>query len=117
MADSKSEASGKIEAARERLQQVAGQLEDRYREVSDEVRRGAEKASAELRRGARAARERGAEAAAQLRKGYGRARDQARTLSKDVSDWVQERPGTALLIAAAAGFIVGLLVRGRRSGD
>jgi ElaB/YqjD/DUF883 family membrane-anchored ribosome-binding protein len=110
-------AESKIEAARERLQEVAGQLEDRYREVSDEVRRGAEKAATELRRGARAARERGAEAAEQLRKGYGRAREKARGVSRDVSDWVQERPGTALLIAAAAGFVVGLLVRGRRSGD
>jgi ElaB/YqjD/DUF883 family membrane-anchored ribosome-binding protein len=117
MADSKSESSGKVDAARERLQEVAGQLEDRYRQVSAEVRKGAEKASAELRRGAQAARERGAEAAAQLRKGYGRAREQAHTVGKEVSDFVQERPGTALLIAAAAGFVVGLLVRGRRSGD
>lgn len=109
--------SGKIDAARERLQQVAGQLEDRYRQVSDEVRKGAEKASAELRRGAHAARERGTEAAAQLRKGYGRAREQARGLSKDVSDFVQEKPGTALLIAATAGFVIGLLVRRRGGGE
>ena len=108
--------SGKVDAARDRLQQVAGQIEDGYRQVSDDVRRGAEKATVELRRGARVARERGGEAAEQLRKGYGRAREQAQTLSKDLSDYVQEKPGTALLAAAAAGFLVGLLFR-RRGGE
>lgn len=108
--------ANKVEAARDRLQQVAGQIEDRYRQVSDDVRRGAEKASAELRKGAQTARERGGEAAQQLRKGYGRAREQARGLSKDLSDYVQEKPGAALLTAAAAGFLVGLLFR-RRGGE
>jgi ElaB/YqjD/DUF883 family membrane-anchored ribosome-binding protein len=111
------EPAGKIDAARERLQQVAGQVEDRYRQVSDEVRRGAEKASVELRKGAKAARERGAEAAVQLREGYGRAREQARGLSKDLSNYVQEKPGTALLVAAGAGFLVGLLLRRRGGGE
>lgn len=109
--------AGKIDAARDRLQQAAGRIEDRYKQVSGDVRRGAEKASAELRRGAQAARERGSEAAKQLRQGYGRARERAQGLSKDVSDYVQERPGTALLAAAAVGFVIGLLVRRRRGGE
>ncbi len=109
--------ASKVDAARERLQQAAGRIEDRYKQVSSDVRRGAEKASAELRRGAQAARERGGEAAKQLRKGYGRARERAQGLSKDLSEYVQEKPGTALLAAAAVGFVIGLLVRRRGGGE
>lgn len=105
--------ANKVDAARDRLQQAAGRIEERYRQVSGDVRRGAEKASAELRRGAQTARERSGEAAKQLREGYGKARQQAQTLSRDLSDYVQEKPGTALLAAAAAGFVIGLLFRRR----
>lgn len=109
--------ASKLDDARERLQQVAGRIEERYRQVSDDVRRGAEKASTEVRRGAKAARERGTVAAGQLREGYGRAREQAQTLSQNLSDYVQEKPGTALLAAAAAGFLVGLMFRRRGGGE
>lgn len=127
-ADVSNHDSSKLDDARERLQEVAGQIEERYRQVSDEVRkgaekastevrRGAEKASKEVRRGAKVARERSAEAAEQLRHGYGRAREQAQSLSQNLSDYVQEKPGTALLTAAAAGFLVGLLFRRRGGGE
>jgi ElaB/YqjD/DUF883 family membrane-anchored ribosome-binding protein len=109
--------ASKIDAARDRLQQAAGRIEERYKQVSGDVRRGAEKASAELRRGAQSARERGTEAAQQLSRGYGRAREQAQGLSKELSDYVQEKPGTALLAAAAVGFVVGLLFRRRGGGE
>jgi ElaB/YqjD/DUF883 family membrane-anchored ribosome-binding protein len=109
--------ASKIDAARERLTEAAGRIEERYRQVSGDVRRGAEKASTELRRGAQTAREKGGEAAQQLRQGYGRAREQAQSLNQDLNDYVQEKPGMALLAAAAVGFVVGLLFRRRGGGE
>jgi ElaB/YqjD/DUF883 family membrane-anchored ribosome-binding protein len=115
--EAKRGAAKTAEAARERLHKVADQLGDRYQKASEDVRRGAEKASKELRRGADAAREKYDEAAKAMRQGYGRARDQAKSLTKDLNDYVQENPGKSLLAAAALGFLVGLLVRGRRNSE
>ena len=52
-----------------------------------------------------------------VRKGYRRVRKDAAQLSTDVNDYVRENPGKSILIAAAVGFVVGLLVRGRRHDD
>lgn len=108
------QAAAAASAAREKLQKVGEGIEERYRQVSADVRRGAEKASAELRRGAETAKERYGETTEQLKQGYDRAREQARVYQSDLTDFVQERPGTALAVAAIAGFVVGLLFRGRR---
>ena len=50
----------------------------------------------------------------QLRAGYTKVRDDVGTVVDDVTDYTRENPGRAILIAAAAGFIVGLLFRPRR---
>ena len=42
-----------------------------------------------------------------------RTQDQAREWSRDLDDFVQDNPGRALLIAAAVGFVIGLLFRRR----
>jgi ElaB/YqjD/DUF883 family membrane-anchored ribosome-binding protein len=101
------------EQAREKLSRVADDLRGRYRRVSGDVQRRAHRAGEELRRGAEVARDRYGETSETLREGYGRAQEQARVVSRDVSDFVQENPGRAVLFAAALGFVVGLLVRGR----
>ena len=40
-----------------------------------------------------------------------RLRDQASELGERVVDFVKERPGTSLIIAAAAGYLIGRIVR------
>ena len=49
-----------------------------------------------------------------LRHGYERVRKDAAQLSTDVNEYVRENPGKSILIAAGVGFVIGLLVRGRR---
>lgn len=102
-----------VSGAREKINKVTEEIEDRYRQVSADVRRGAEKASAELKRGAETAKQRYGETAEQLKQGYDKAREQAKVYRGDLYEFVQEKPGTALAVAAFAGFVVGLLFRGR----
>lgn len=106
-----------IDLARERFQRVSENLQDRYRQVSDDVRRGAERASDELRRGAERARETYEETAHNVRRGYQRARTEAVRVTDEVSTYVRENPGKSVAIAAGVGFVLGLLLRGRRDDD
>lgn len=79
---------------------------DKFRRVSEEVRRGAE-----------VARERYSETAENLRVGYDKVRLQAGDFGGQVNTYVRENPGKAVLFAAAAGFLVGLVVRRGREED
>lgn len=87
---------------------------EKYQEVAasahrtgEEVRRRAEKARA-------AAREQYEVTSQHLREGYTKVRDDVGTVVDDVIDYTRENPGRAILIASAAGLIVGLLFRPRR---
>lgn len=110
-------AQDSVAGARARFQRLGSDVQDRYRRVSEDVRRGAERASEELRRGASAARERYDETAETVRRGYGQVRERAGHYSGELSEYVRENPGRSILMAAGLGFLVGLLVRGRRSDD
>ncbi len=101
----------------DRARRVTEDVQDRARRVSEDVRRGAERAGEELRRGANVARERYDETAENVRRGYVQARDKAGHYSGELSEYVRENPGRSVLVAAGVGFLVGLLVRGRRSDD
>lgn len=80
-------------------------MQDRFREASEDVRHGAEKAGAEIRRGY----EKASEAA---RDGYGRLEKDFQGLSRDLNGYVRENPAKSVMIAAAAGFLLGLLMHG-----
>ena len=95
-----------LDSAREKFQEVAGEVGERFQETSEEVRRRAEKAR-------EAARQRYEAASEQLHHGYTRAREDLGGVMDDVIDYTRENPGQALLISAAAGFILGLLIRPR----
>ena len=60
------------------------------------------------------ARDRYGVASESLRDGYGRARKDLDKLQQDVTTYVQDNPGRAVLIAAAAGFFIGFLIRADR---
>lgn len=93
-----------LDAARERFDDVADDLGKKYQRAAKEVRRTAGRASS-------AAREKYDAAAEVVRDGYARASKDFERLSKDVSEYVRDNPGKALLMAAGVGFVVGLLFR------
>lgn len=94
-----------VEYAKERLGEVARDVEQRYQKVAEEMRKEAEKAKVK-------AREQMGVAAEGLRTGYDKVRKDANELTDDFNDYVRDNPGKSVLIAAAAGFIVGLILRG-----
>jgi ElaB/YqjD/DUF883 family membrane-anchored ribosome-binding protein len=93
-----------LDEARERFEDAASDFEKRARRTRRELRRRAEEAGD-------AARERRVEG---LQRGYRKVRKDASDLADDVNSYVRENPGTAIAIAAGAGFLLGMLVRGRR---
>lgn len=99
-----------VVSARDRFQ-------SRYRQVSDDVRRGAERASSEIRRGTDRAKETYRDVADSAREGYDKVRVDAGNLSREVGFYVRDNPGKALLMAAGIGFLLGLVVRGRDGDD
>jgi ElaB/YqjD/DUF883 family membrane-anchored ribosome-binding protein len=121
------ESDGEVVSARQKFQKLGDELQgrykkvsddvqDRYKKVSEEVKRGAERASSEIRRGAERARETYGEVAENAERSYQRVRSEAGNLSREVSLYVRDNPGKAVLIAAGVGFLLGLLAR-RRGGD
>jgi len=44
-------------------------------------------------------------------------RKDAADLTDDVNSYVRENPGKSILIAAGAGFLLGMLLRGRRRDE
>ena len=102
-----------VSSARERFKRLGDEVQTRYKKVSEDVRRGAERASQEVRRGAERARETYEEVSDKAQQTYHRARSQASNLSREVSLYVRDNPGKALLMAAGVGFLLGLIARGR----
>ena len=51
---------------------------------------------------------------AQMQDGYAKVRKDVDYMVDDVNDFVRHKPGTSILIAAGAGFLLGLLFRPRR---
>lgn len=91
-------------------------FQDRFRKVSDDVRRGAQRASEEIRRGTERARVSYDEVTENAQRTFERARSEAGNLSREVGLFVRDNPGKAVLIAAGVGFLLGLVARGR-GGD
>src|SRR5262245_9252517 len=102
-----------VVSARQRFQKLGEDVQNKYKKVSEDVRRGAERASQEIRRGAERARDTYEEVSENAQRSYHRVRSEAGNLSREVSLYVRDNPGKALLIAAGVGFLLGLIVRGR----
>ncbi len=105
------EAKKKVQAAvgdaRERFQHVAADVGDRFQQASAT----AQEKSQQAREAARARYQATSE---QVQDGYTRVRKDVDYMVGDVNDFVREKPGTAVLIAGLAGFLLGLLFRPRR---
>ncbi len=100
--------------AREKFQDVAADVGERFQQASasaqDEIRERSRYAREQ-------ARERYRVAAAQMQDGYARVRKDVDYVVEDVNDFVRQKPGTAILVAAGAGFLLGLLLSPRSYRD
>ncbi len=96
--------------AREKFQHVASDVGERFQQASAT----AQERSAHAREQAR---ERFQVTSAQMQDGYARVRKDVDYMVDDVNDFVRHKPGTSILIAAGAGFLLGLLFRPRRYHD
>ena len=95
-----------IEGARERLHEVADDARQRLRHAREGVRKGAAHAR-------EVAREKYEVASDHLREGYSRVQKNVDHLVDDVGEYVRDNPGKSILMAAGAGFLLGLLLRRR----
>jgi len=99
-----------VDQARERFEEAASELEGRVRRTRREMRRRAEELG-------EAAKERYDRAVEGAKAGYEKAKKNAGDLAEDVNVYVRENPGRSILIAAGVGFVLGLLMRGRRRDE
>jgi len=113
-------AKGRLDAARERFEGVAGNLGGRLHAVSEKARgRGARLGRQGARIGKRAAETaarlnaRYGDRAEHLKDGYGKARERAERWGDDLFDAVREHPGRGVLAAVTIGFLLGWLLRHR----
>ncbi len=112
------ETSNPVADVRQKVTKLAADAQTKFQDVSKDVRRGAERASEEIKKGyeraSQSARESYDDASRSVRKGYKKVRKDFDGLSKDVNEYVRDNPGKSVLMAAAAGFVIGLLLRGGR---
>jgi ElaB/YqjD/DUF883 family membrane-anchored ribosome-binding protein len=98
---------GATERAERGVETVAQRAVEAAHGAGESVREGAETAS-------RGAHRRVENAAQAIDRGYSRARSDLSRAATATSAYVTENPGKALLLAASAGFVFGLLLRRRR---
>jgi ElaB/YqjD/DUF883 family membrane-anchored ribosome-binding protein len=106
-----------VAAARERFQRLSDDVQGQARKVGEEVRRGAERASREFRRGAERAKEAYDDMTHRARQTYRKVQTKASDVTHEVNRFVRDNPGKSIAIAAAVGFLIGLLVRRRSDED
>lgn len=113
--DASTEATQRLASAREKFSEV---VDSKIRGIKGGLKEGAEKATETVKQSAGSvkagARETYAGARDTARQGYEKVTKDLDHLGKDVSEYVRHNPGKAIAIAAGAGFVVGLLLRGRR---
>ncbi len=111
----------KFDRAKEAVNEGLNAARERFREVATEARGHAGRINADLRQGAgragEAARERYAQFSENVRDGYHKARKDFDGLSENVNEYVRDNPGKSVVVAAVGGFVLGLLMRGRRGGS
>lgn len=113
-------AAEKLEAARQKVVQVASGMRDGAGKAGSQFRETAGKAGTQIRESAGKAGERAKEtygvAKDNVRQGYDKVSKDMDQLSQDVNEYVRHNPGKSVLIAATVGFVLGALLRGGRRG-
>ncbi|MEM7354821.1 MAG: hypothetical protein AAF657_28690 [Acidobacteriota bacterium] len=103
----KQKVNAAVGEARQKFQHAAADVGERFQQASAVAQERSQQAR-------EAARERYQVTSARMQDGYNRARRDVDFMVEDVNDFVREKPGTSVLIAAGAGFLLGLLFRPRR---
>ena len=98
---------GAADRAAQSVETAAGRAVETAQQAGKSVRDGAEKA-------ARGAHQRVQGTAQAVDRGYVRVRGDLTRVSAATTEYVTDNPGKALLFAASAGFLFGLLMRRRR---
>lgn len=96
------------ERAEKGVASAADQVVQTVQAAGEKIRERAEAASLN-------AHQRVAGAAQAIDRGYSQAKSDLTRAAAETTDYVTANPGKALLVAASAGFLLGLLIRGRRS--
>ena len=89
------------------IESAAGQVVEKAHAAAERVRGQAEAASLGAHQSV-------AGAAQAIDRGYSRAKNDLSRAATKTTDYVTANPGKALLLVASAGFLLGLLARGRR---
>lgn len=101
-------AKEKLAAAKAKATEVAGNVKDKAVEVAGTVRERAGEVATVVRERLSAFTD---DLREQAGESYDQARERAKTLHGDAEDYIRQKPRESLLIALAAGFVVGLLLR------
>lgn len=105
------EAAERLEAAREKFGEVVDSkirgIKDGAGKATKAVKEQAEKVSSGAREKYEGARE-------TTRQSYDKVTKDLQHLGEDVNEYVRQNPGKAVAIAVGAGFLLGILMRGRR---
>jgi len=99
------------EAGTDRLERAR----EKFSEVAQRARQGGEQVRDTARKGGEVAKEKYGVAVDGLKQGYDRVHKDMDKLTDDVNEYVRDNPGRSVLMAAGLGFVVGMLLRGRRS--
>ena len=101
----------------EKIEKTKGVVADGLDTAREKFDGLADDVDLKYQRASQVAREKYRVAAEGVREGYGKVKTDIKRVSGDVNDYVRENPGKSLLMAAGAGFLIGLLVRRGRDDD
>ena len=103
-----------LDKAREKLTEVAGEVEKRAKAFGDTATKATQQVKETAEKAGVVAKEKYGVAREKVKVGYEKARKDMDTLVEDVNEYTRDNPGKAVLIAAGVGFVLGLLMRSRR---
>ncbi len=90
------------------------QAKEKFGEAAARAREGGAQLKQSAGKAGEAAREKVGVAVDNLKHGYDKVGKDMDKLVDDVNEYVRDNPGRSVLMAAGAGFLIGLLLRGRR---
>ncbi|MFQ5527980.1 MAG: YqjD family protein [Thermoanaerobaculia bacterium] len=105
------EAAERLEAAREKFSEV---VDSKIRGIKNGASKATQTVKEQAGRVSAGAREKYEGARETTRQGYDRVTKDLQHLGEDVNEYVRQNPGKAIAIAIGAGFVLGILLRGRR---
>lgn len=101
----------RLESAREKFGEVVERKIRGIKETTEKATRSVKETAENVSVGARDTYEGAREGA---RQGYEKVTKDLEHLGEDVSEYVRHNPGKAIAMAVGAGFVLGILLRGRR---